>query len=93
MTKEQLVWTVYLLECCDGTFYCGVCLSKRLANRIIEHNSGKGARYTSGRTPVKLCAERGMLTKQQAYQLEFQVKKRPRGNKIEFLKTFTLEPF
>ena len=91
MNREPLCWTVYLIECSDGTFYCGVCLSERLENRLNEHNSGKGARYTSGRTPVSLRAKRSMLTRRQAYQLEFRVKKRPRWEKIEFLNTFNLD--
>lgn len=43
---------VYILECADGTLYTGWtnCLEKRLA----AHNSGRGAKYTRSRRPVRL---------------------------------------
>ena len=43
---------VYMLECDDGTFYTGY--TTDLKARIEKHNSGCGAKYTRGRTPVKL---------------------------------------
>ena len=42
----------YLLECSDGSFYCGWTIN--LKKRIDCHNRGKGARYTRCRSPVKL---------------------------------------
>jgi predicted GIY-YIG superfamily endonuclease len=45
-------WHVYLLRCVDGTLYCGV--SNDLPRRILRHNSGKGAKYTRGRLPVRM---------------------------------------
>jgi len=43
---------MYILECADGSYYVGS--TKDLNQRIIQHQSGKGSRYTSGRLPVKL---------------------------------------
>lgn len=43
---------VYILQCCDGSFYTG--WTNNLENRINAHNSGKGAKYTKSRLPVKL---------------------------------------
>ena len=43
---------MYILECSDGTYYVGS--TKNLDQRIIQHQSGVGSRYTSGRLPVKL---------------------------------------
>jgi len=45
-------WFVYIVECCDRTFYTGI--TKDLKRRIDQHNAGKGARYTRGRRPVLL---------------------------------------
>ena len=44
---------VYILECFDKTLYCGSTLD--LEKRLHAHNNLKsGAKYTSGRRPVKL---------------------------------------
>lgn len=45
-------WFLYALQCADDTLYTGVTTDVR--RRVREHNSGRGARYTSGRRPVKL---------------------------------------
>ena len=42
----------YLLECSDGTFYCG--WTNDLEKRVKAHNSGRGAKYTKPRRPVRL---------------------------------------
>ena len=38
---------VYIVECCDGTYYTGY--TPDLDNRLKLHNNGKGAKYTSDR--------------------------------------------
>lgn len=43
---------MYIVECSDGTFYTGS--TKDLERRLSEHQSGKGAKYTRARLPVKL---------------------------------------
>ena len=43
---------VYILECSDNTLYTG--WTTDLKKRISAHNSGKGAKYTKSRLPVKL---------------------------------------
>ena len=45
-------WTVYILECADGSLYTGI--TTDLQRRITEHETGKGARYTAGRGPFRL---------------------------------------
>ena len=45
-------WSVYIVKCCDGSLYTGV--SNDVPNRVLRHNSGRGARYTRSRLPVKL---------------------------------------
>ena len=50
--KRQGVFCVYILECRSGTFYTGS--TNDIENRIKLHNSGKGAKYTRDRRPVKL---------------------------------------
>jgi putative endonuclease len=43
---------LYILKCCDGTYYTGS--TKDLEKRIKEHQSGQGANYTKDRLPIKL---------------------------------------
>lgn len=45
-------WSVYMLRCADGSLYTGI--TTDIERRLIEHNSGKGARYTRVRLPVEL---------------------------------------
>ena len=47
-------WFVYMLRCCDGSLYTGIC--KDLQRRVDEHNQDnkKAAKYTRVRRPVEL---------------------------------------
>jgi predicted GIY-YIG superfamily endonuclease len=42
----------YILLCADGTYYTGS--TKDLKKRLQEHQSGRGAEYTSSRLPFQL---------------------------------------
>ncbi len=46
-----MAW-VYILECCDGTYYTGSTIG--LEQRLAEHQLGLGAHYTAERRPVRL---------------------------------------
>ena len=72
-------WVVYLLRCADSSFYCGI--SNNLPNRIMIHNSGKGAKYTRSRRPVALVGVSPEMTKSEALKLEHRIKKLPAGQK------------
>jgi len=76
-------WSVYLLKCSDNSLYCGV--TNNLENRLIKHNKGIASKYTRARLPVELAAIRNNLTKSEAYQIEYQVKKLPAEKKITTL--------
>ncbi len=43
---------MYILECCDGSYYTGS--TNNLELRLAQHQSGKGANHTIKRLPVKL---------------------------------------
>lgn len=45
-------WFLYILKCCDGTFYTGV--TNDLDRRLRAHQEGKASRYTRTRRPVVL---------------------------------------
>jgi putative endonuclease len=78
-------WHVYLLECADGTLYCGV--TTDLERRIQEHNGELpgGARYTSGRRPVQLLASAIYPDRATACRVESRVKRLPRQKKAAAL--------
>jgi putative endonuclease len=76
-------WTVYIVECSDGTYYCGI--TNSLEARIEKHNNGTGAKYTRSRGPVTVIAQRDGLTKSEALKLEYKVKKKRKDKKIDFL--------
>lgn len=75
-------WYVYLLECDDGTLYCGV--TTDLARRLAEHNGERsgGAAYTRGRRPVALVAQAAVADRSEACKLERQVKRARREQKL-----------
>jgi putative endonuclease len=77
-------WVVYLVQCSDDSLYCGI--SNDLENRLTDHNSGKGAKYTRSRTPVELVAVSPEMTKSEALKLEYRVKRVPAINKLAELK-------
>ena len=50
--KRKGKFYVYIAECANGTYYTGY--TNDLESRIKLHNSGKGAKYTRDRRPVRL---------------------------------------
>ncbi|MBI5519672.1 MAG: GIY-YIG nuclease family protein [Desulfovibrio sp.] len=80
-------WHVYLLECADGTLYCGV--TNDLPRRLAAHGAGTGAKYTRARLPVALLASAPCADKSAALRLELAVKKRQRTRKLAFLLAHT----
>ena len=86
-------WKVYLLECADGSYYCGV--AKYLERRLAQHNGTQpgGAKYTRSRRPLKLLAYSVCPDKRSAYSLEYAVKAAPRGKKLDVLLAHETEVF
>jgi len=78
MNKKN--WVAYLLRCSDNSLYCGV--SNNIAKRVIEHNSGLGAKYTRSRRPVVLVGTSRDMTKGEALKLEYRIKRLPADKKI-----------
>lgn len=77
---------IYILECSDGTYYTG--WTNNLELRIEAHNSGKGAKYTRGRTPVKIVYKEEFDTKSEALKREIEIKKLSRLKKIELIELY-----
>lgn len=74
---------MYLLECADGSLYCG--WTNHLEERVRAHNEGRGAKYTKSRRPVTLVYYEEFATKQEAMQREWAVKQLDRKKKRELI--------
>lgn len=75
-------WSVYLLECADGTLYTGVAAD--LQRRLRQHNGeiAGGPRYTSGRRPVRLLWSESAPDRGSAQQREAFIKSLRRREKL-----------
>lgn len=80
MDKE---WTVYILECGDGTLYTGI--TDDLSRRLKAHESGKGAKYTRGRGPLKLRYRETVGDKGDALKRELVIKRLRRQEKMAII--------
>ncbi|MCI8371099.1 MAG: GIY-YIG nuclease family protein [Lachnospiraceae bacterium] len=69
----------YILQCSDGTYYTG--WTNHLQKRLEAHQAGKGAKYTKGRTPVRLLYYETFSTKKEAMSREYMIKKMSRKEK------------
>ena len=74
---------MYVIECCDGTYYTGY--TTDVKKRIAVHNSGKGAKYTRARLPVKLIYVEGFDSKEEAMSAEALFKRKTRLQKVSYL--------
>lgn len=77
------MWYIYILECSDGTLYTGI--TTDVNRRLLEHNSGKGAKYTRMRLPVVLRAVFEAQTRSEASKEEYRIKKLSRQEKLKLL--------
>ncbi|MGC8658998.1 MAG: GIY-YIG nuclease family protein [Desulfomonilaceae bacterium] len=73
------LWKVYLFRCSDGTLYRGT--TTDVERRLIEHNTGMGARYTRSRLPASLIWFFEELTKSEAFREEYRIKRLSKGMK------------
>lgn len=80
MSEEHYV---YILECKDGTYYTGY--TNNVEGRLKKHEEGKGAKYTRGRSPLKLVLEKSFATKEEAMKQEYIIKKLPRKKKQQLI--------
>jgi len=79
-SRNKNTWTCYLLQCSDNTLYCGI--TNDLTKRLAAHNAGEGAKYTRGRTPVKLKYSEPCADKSSALKREREIKALPRADKL-----------
>ncbi|MGV1034512.1 MAG: GIY-YIG nuclease family protein [Microbacteriaceae bacterium] len=63
---------VYMLKCADGTLYVGS--TRDLDARLLQHQTGQGAKYTKRRLPVELvwCSEYDSIADAFAFEKQLQ---------------------
>jgi predicted GIY-YIG superfamily endonuclease len=69
----------YFVRCADGTLYTGYARDPRARER--PHNSGRGAKYTAGRRPVRLVYQEEFRSMGKALAREYVVKQLTRVQK------------
>jgi putative endonuclease len=77
---HEINWICYLLLCADSTLYCGI--TNDLEKRLAAHNAGAGAKYTRGRTPVRLAYSEPCADKSAALRREREIKGLSRAAKL-----------
>lgn len=82
MENGKLNYT-YILECKDGTLYTG--WTTDIDRRLAVHNSGKGAKYTKSRRPVRLVYYETFETREEAMSREYIIKRMTRQEKLALI--------
>jgi len=72
---------VYILLCCDGSFYTGY--TKDLDERIKQHETGKGAKYTKSHRPQKIAYVEILDSRSKAMKREREIKKLNHQQKLD----------
>jgi len=83
-TSSRAKAYVYILRCGDGTFYIGT--ARDVAERLVTHQSGKGAKYTRSRGPLAVVWQEGPMTVSRALRREHQLKQLTRPQKEAFVR-------
>src|SRR5699024_12490583 len=77
---------VYILECKYGSLYTGY--TTDITARLKKHESGKVAKYTRGRGPLKLRYEEALDSKTTAMKREYMIKQLSPSKKWELIETY-----
>ena len=79
--KNQSNWLIYILECIDGSLYCGI--TNNLEKRLKQHKGEikGGAKYTRSHWPCKLVYKEKSASRSEASQREAIIKKMSKDEK------------
>jgi len=80
-----MTWIVYILECSDNSLYTGI--TNNLERRLEEHRTGRGAKYTKHRRPLKVRYAEFRRTKSAALTREAAIKSLARSEKLALIAT------
>ncbi|GLC93207.1 hypothetical protein Tamer19_26150 [Cupriavidus sp. TA19] len=82
-------WYLYLLECTGDSIYTGI--TTDVARRFAQHLSGKGAKYTRSRKPIRVMAQLRFETKSEALKAEIEIKRMSSAQKRAFCAQYESE--
>jgi len=75
-------YSVYLVECHDGSLYTGIAID--VARRFRQHEGGnRGAKYLRGKGPLKLVYEQEIGDRSLASRVEARIKRMSRAEKTD----------
>lgn len=77
------MYFAYIMRCADGTLYTGY--TDDIARREAAHNSGRGAKYTRSRLPVKTVYHESFATRSEAMKRECAIKRLSREQKLKLI--------
>lgn len=77
------MWYLYILQCGDGSLYTGI--TTDVEKRLEAHRSGKGAKYTRGRSPLELKYREACGTYSDALKRELEIKHLSREEKLALI--------
>ncbi|HET7065689.1 MAG TPA: GIY-YIG nuclease family protein [Rudaea sp.] len=77
------MFTLYILECSDGTLYIGH--TDNLNERMSQHDSGVADSYTSKRRPVRLIHAQEFDSRYEALTMERKLKGWSRAKKLAYI--------
>lgn len=75
-------WFVYLLECKDGSFYCGI--TNDVDKRMRAHTEGKGSKYVARKGFKQLLKSKECKNRSDASKTEFHIKTLKKYEKLNW---------
>ena len=87
-TTTQNNWLIYILECRDGSLYCGI--TNNIEKRLKQHKGEiiGGAKYTRSHWPCKLVYKEKSASRSEALQREIVIKKMSKVEKQTLISSF-----
>lgn len=83
-------WFVYIVRCADRTLYTGT--TTDVEARAAAHNSGRGARYTATRRPVRVVYAEAAASRSAALKREHAIKAMTRAAKLALVRAAVRPP-
>ncbi len=83
------MYYTYILRCEDDSVYTGI--TNDIQRRFRQHCSGKGAKYTRSRKPVKILAVFVSDDRSEASRLEYRIKQLSKKQKEYICENKTLD--
>jgi putative endonuclease len=76
-------WFLYVIETSGGHLYTGI--TTDVARRLAEHETGKGAKFLRGKTPLALRCQYAAGNRSLASKLEARVKSLSKTDKLRLI--------